>query len=85
MECCELRVKRLHKYHVANSCKDLKTMALVSQSISSSMVFHQSSWISGLPGASKLLFVTILVARFWDLCNLLISTDPQQSQTEQQY
>ena len=49
------------------------------------MVFHPSSWISGLLGASNLLLVMTLAARLWSFCNWPSSTEPQQPQTEQQY
>ena len=77
-------VKRLHMYCGASSCRDLKTIILDSLAISSSMVFQPSFLISGWPGVSKLLPVTIRAARFCNFCSWLISVTPQQPQTEQQ-
>ena len=64
MEHSEFFAKRPHKYCGASSLSDLKTIVLDSLLISCSMVFQPSSSISGLLGESKLLFVTILAARF---------------------
>ena len=64
MEYCEFLVKMPHKYCRASSLSDLNTIALESLLISCSMVFQPSSSISGLLGVSKLLFVTVLAARF---------------------
>ena len=60
----EFLLKRLSMYCGACSLSDLKTIIFDSQSISCSMVFQPSCSISGLLGASKLLFVMILAARF---------------------
>ena len=81
----EFRMKRSHRYCGAISFKDLKTIILDSLDTSSSMVFHPRLSIRGLPGASKLLFVIILAARFWSFCSCLLSVKPAQPQTEQQY
>ena len=64
MEHCEFLVKRPHKYCRASSLSILNTIVLDSLLISCSMVFQPSSSISGLVEVSKLLFVTILAARF---------------------
>ena len=69
---CELSVNGPHRYSGANSCMNLQTIGLLSSLISSSMVLHLSSCISGLLGVLKLLFVcyssgTILKAL--QLCN----------------
>ena len=57
--------RRLWEEHAEFFVKsDLKTIVLVSLSMSSSMVFQPNSVISGLLGVSKLLFVMILAARF---------------------
>ena len=63
-EYAEFSVKRLHKYRGAKSLSDLKTIVLDSLPMSSSTVFQPNSVISGLLGASKLLTVMILAARF---------------------
>ena len=60
-------MNRLHRYCGARSLSDLKTIVLDSLPMSSSMVFQPNSTISGLLGVSKLLFVMILAARFWNL------------------
>ena len=78
-------MNRLHRYCGARSLSDLKTIVLDSLPMSSSMVFQPNSTISGLLGVSKLLFVMILAARFWSFCSWLMSVDPAQPQTEQQY
>ena len=75
----------LHRYCGAKSLSDLKTIVLDSLPISSSMVCQPNSAIGGLLGESKLLFVMILAARFWSFCSWLMSVDPAQPQTEQQY
>ena len=64
MEHCEFFVNRPHRYCGASSLSDLKTIVLDSILISCSMVFQPSTSISGLLGVLKLLFVTILAARF---------------------
>ena len=84
-EHAEFFVKRLHRYCGAKSLSDLKTIILDSLSMSSSMVCQPNSAISGLLGVSKLLFVMILAARFLSFCSWLVSVDPAQPQTEQQY
>ena len=81
----EFLVNRLHRYCRARSLSDLKTIVLDSSPMSSSMVFQPNSTINGLLGVSKLLFVMILAARFWSFCSWLMSADPAQLQTEQQY
>ena len=60
-------------------------IATVSLPMSSSMVFQPNSAISGLLGVSKQLFVMILAGRFGSFCSWLMSVDPAQPHTEQQY
>ena len=84
-EHAEFFVKRLHRYCGAKSLSALKTIVLDSLPMSSSMVCQPNSAMSGLLGVSKLLFVMILAARFWSFCSWLMSVDPAQPQTEQQY
>ena len=50
-------------------------------SISLLTVFHPRSSIRGLLGASSLLFIIILAARFRRFCNWLISVQPVLPQT----
>ena len=84
-ERAEFLVKRLHRYCGAKSLSDFKNIVLDSLSMSSSMVFHPNSTVSGLLWVSELLLVMILAARFWSFCSWLISVEPAQHQTEQQY
>ena len=84
-EHAEFFVKRLHRYCGAKSLSDLKTIVLDSLLMSSSTVCQPNFAISGLLEVSKLLFVMILAARFCNFCSWLMSVDPAQPQTEQQY
>ena len=77
-EHAEFLVKRLHRYCGAKSLSDLKTIVLDPIPMSSSMVLQSNSTISGLLGASKLLFVMIQAAQFWSFCSWLISIEPAQ-------
>ena len=85
IEHCEFLLKRLSRYRGAKSLSDLNTIVLASLSMSCWMVFHPNLSISGLLGASKLLFVRILAALFWSFCSWFFWVIPQQPQTEQQY
>ena len=84
-EHAEFFVKRLHRYCGAKSLSDLKTIVLDSLLMSSSMVCQPNFAISGLLEASKLLFVMILAARFYNFCSWSMYVDPAQPHTEQQY
>ena len=68
----EFFINKLRKCGGASSFKLLKTIILVSVSISSLIVFHPSVSINRLLGVSKLLFGAILAALFCSFCKRLI-------------
>ena len=79
----EIFVNRSPIYCGASPCIDLKTINSDSWAMSSSIVFQPKLRTKGMPEASKLLFVIILVAWFCDICKWVFSLTPQQPHAEQ--